>query len=228
MGEIQSPGDLPMKKNRSKAEIVYAALKEEILKGAYSPRERLVERELTEKFGMSKTPIREALSRLKEDGLVGGTLYQGMYVVRLLPSDALEIYEIREILEGLVARKVAQRITPELTRKLKDLLSLASRYAKTNEVEYFRLNLEFHRILKKACGNQRLSEMLERVYNQNQALLSTSLNIPKRGPRMSLNEHKGIVAAIVKKKPGMAEEMAREHIRNTYRALQDWCRKNQL
>jgi len=77
------------------------------------PGERLVERDLMEKLGVSKTPIREVLARLKEDGLMEGALHQSAFVARNSRKDAAEIYDLRRALEALAARCAAEKITPK-------------------------------------------------------------------------------------------------------------------
>ena len=207
--------------------MVYENLQKDILHGRVFPKERLLERELTERFGVSKTPIREALNRLRQDGLVQGNLYQGMYVIGLSPKDVLEIYEIREHLEGLAAKKVAERVTPEIAKKLRSFLKVANECVRKNLPEYYRLNLEFHNLLKDSCGNQKLCDLLQRLYYPHRSLLSASL-LPQRGPEISLDEHKKIVAAILDQNPKLAEKMAKAHIRNAYEGLVDWYKKTQV
>jgi DNA-binding GntR family transcriptional regulator len=210
-------------KSFGKAQFVYEKLKEDIIQGKLSPKERLVERDLTEKFGVSKTPVREALTKLKQDGLVGGTLYRGMHVIHKTQEDAQEIFEIREVLEGMAARKVAERVNPKIIEKLNAILALSEQYLNTNEDNYYGLNLEFHWVFKDFCGNKMLTEFLERLYNQNRFLFSTPLNpflnLPKVGAEISLYEHRRIVSAVIAGDMDLAEKTAKEHVRNTYQRL---------
>ena len=104
---------------RSKASIVFESLREEILNGTMGPNERLVERDLVERFGVSKTPVREALSMLRNEGLARGRYYRGMIVVHMSPHALHDLYDLREALEGLAARSAATirnaRLIEELT-----------------------------------------------------------------------------------------------------------------
>lgn len=208
-----------MKDLVGKTEQVYWRMRDEIIQGVYSRKERLIERELTKKFGVSKTPIREAFNRLIQEGLVDGNFNQGIYVKCLSLQDALDIYEIREVLEGLTARKAAENLTPQLSEKLESFLKRASGYIGNNMTDYYKLNVEFHNILKDSCNNSRLSEILDVLYHQNRALLSSSVNLPRRAPEKSFKEHKRIIAAILGKNGQLAEKMARRHLYETRKAL---------
>ncbi len=212
-----------IKKRLGKAEMVHTALSEDILEGRLPPGQRVVERDLMERFGVSKTPAREAILRLKQDGLVEGKLNQGVSVIRILRKDAVEIYDLREILEAMAARKTAERITPDKTEKLHSIIRFAEDCVRKNDSKkYAQLDLQFHKLIGVISNNQRLYEIMERLTHQSRILLRTSLNLPKRGPKVSLNEHQKIVKAIVDKNPSLTEKMARMHIRNTKEAVLDW------
>ncbi len=208
----------------SKAEAAYLALKEEILNGKFFPKERILERELTKKFNISKTPIREALTKLKQEGLLIGTFYQGMQVIRLTEKDIQDIFELRELLEGLAAKKVAESGGAEIDEELRNIIDLSEKCLRTNPNEFYRLNLRFHNVFRYSCSNQQLTEALERLFSKNSFLFSTSINplknmLPRDGIEKSLQEHKNIAIAVIEKNPLLAEEKAKEHIRNTYYRL---------
>lgn len=207
----------------SKADIIYKALQEEIVEGRISPGERLVERNLMERFKVSKTPVREALLKLKQDGLVEGGLYQGISVIRISREDAIEIYDLREVLEGLAARKAAERITLEEATKLRSFIEVFQECVEKNDVKrYTLLDLKFHNLLGKIGKNKRLMDMMQRFHSQSRVLLRTSLNLPTRGPLVSFNEHKKIIRRILDKNPHLAERMAKEHVRKTKQAVLEW------
>jgi len=212
-----------MAENISKTDAVYKTLQDSIVDGTLSPGERLVEKDLTEKFGVSKTPVREALARLKQDGLIEGTLYQGVSVIRISRKDVVEIYDLREALEGMAAGKVAERITPDRAERLRSLIQLSEECVRKGAAaEYAHLDMEFHNLLRTFSENERLCYMMRSLDYQSRILLKTSLNLPKRGPEVSLNEHKKIVEAILVHDTSVAEQMAREHVKNASRAVLDW------
>lgn len=217
-----------IKDNSSKAEKVYRILQEDIIERRFLPGQRLVERELVEKLGVSKTPVREALARLKRDGLVEGTLHQSIVVSRILRKDAVEIYDLREVLEGLAARGAAEKITPEKAKEINSIIQLSEEYIKKNNLkEYAPLDLQFHNLIRIISENERLCDMMQRLHYQIRVLMSTSITLPGRGVRVSLNEHKKIVKEIVNHNPYLAEKVAKEHIKKTRKAVLDWFDRTQ-
>lgn len=217
-----------MENNSSKSEKVYKILQDDIMERRFLPGQRLVERELIEKLGVSKTPVREALARLKRDGLVEGTLHRSIVVSRILRKDAVEIYDLREILEGLAARGAAEKITPEKAKEIHSIIQLSEECIKKNShKEYAPLDLQFHNLIGIISENERLCEMMQRLHYQIRILMSTSITLLGRGVRVSLNEHKKIVKEIVNRNPDLAEKMAKEHIKKTKKSILDWFDRTQ-
>lgn len=212
-----------MKNNSSKSEKVYKIIQDDIIERRFLPGQMLVERELIEKLGVSKTPVREALARLKRDGLVEGTLHRSIVVSRILRKDAVEIFALREILEGLAARGAAEKITPEKAKEIHSIIQLSEECIKKNNLkEYAPLDLQFHNLIRIISENERLCEMMQRLHYQIRILMRTSITLPGRGGRVSLNEHKKIVKEIVNRNPDLAEKMAKEHIKKTKESILDW------
>jgi DNA-binding GntR family transcriptional regulator len=212
-----------MKNNSSKSEKVYKIIQDDIIERRFLPGQMLVERELIEKLGVSKTPVREALARLKRDGLVEGTLHRSIVVSRILRKDAVEIFDLREILEGLAARGAAEKITPEKAKEIHSIIQLSEECIKKNNLkEYAPLDLRFHNLIRIISENERLCEMMQRLHYQIRILMRTSITLPGRGGRVSLNEHKKIVKEIVNRNPDLAEKMAKEHIKKTKESILDW------
>lgn len=217
-----------MEESLGKAEMAYKALREDVTQGRLSPGERLVEKNLMKRFGVSKTPIREALSRLKQDGVVEGSPHHSVSVIRVSPNDAVEIYDLREILEGLAAKKTAEKTTPDKANEMRSIIRHFEKCVKKNDVrEYISLDVRFHKTLGAMSGSKRLSDMMEHLYHQSRILLKTSLKLPGRGPAVSLTEHKKIVEAIIDEDVSLAEQMAREHIDKTKKAVLNWFNRTQ-
>lgn len=207
----------------SKAEKVYQILREDIIERRLLPGQRLVERDLIEKLDVSKTPVREALVRLKKDGLVKGTLHQSVFVNRILRKDVMEIYDLREVLEGLAAECAAKKISPEKVKEFHSIIRLSEERMKENDLKkYICLDLQFHNLVGIISGNERLCKIMQRLYYQTRILMNTSMTLPGRGIKVSLSEHKKIVEAIVNHNPDLAEKMAKEHIKKTRKAVLDW------
>ncbi len=209
----------------SKTEKVYDLLAESIIKQRLSPGERLVERNLAEKLGVSKTPVREALNRLKKEGLAEGTPYSGFFVARILTEDIEEIYELREVLEGLAAREATRKINEKQIKQLNSIIQSFENCVKGRDLEHYSsLDLKFHNLLAAISKNGRLSQTMQLFRNQTRILMSTSVVLPGR-VKASLGEHKKIMKAIVSHKPDLAEQFAREHIRNVKKAVLDSLKK---
>lgn len=217
-----------MESYSSKTERVYKTLLENIIQRKLLPGQRLLERDLIEKLGVSKTPIREALARLRKDGLVEGTLYQSAFVARISRKDTAEIYDLRKVLEGLAARCAAEKITPKQAEKLRSIIQLSVECIKENKVkEYTRLDLKFHGLVGDISENERLCKMMQQLRYQTNILMSTSVALPGRGVKVSLSEHKKVVEAIVNQNPELAEKMAEEHVIKTKKAVMDWFDRTQ-
>ncbi len=212
----------------SKTEKVYDLLVESIIKRRLSPGERLVERNLAERLEVSKTPVREALNRLKEEGLVEGTPYSGFFVTRISPEDMEEIYELREVLEGLAAREATRKINEEQIKELNSIIQSFENCVRKKELEdYSSLDLKFHNLLAGISKNGRLFQTMQLLRNQTRILMSTSVVLSGR-VEASLKEHKKIMEAIVSHKPDLAEQFAREHIRNVKRAVLNSLKKEKI
>lgn len=212
----------------SKTEKVYDLLVESIIKQRLSSGERLVERNLAEKLKVSKTPVREALNRLKKEGLVEGTPYSGFFVARISPEDMEEIYALREVLEGLAAREATKNINEKQIRQLDSIIQSFENCVKGKDLEHYSsLDLKFHNLLVAVSKNGRLFQTMQLLRNQTKILMSTSVVLPER-VEASLEEHKKIMKAIVSHKPDLAEEFARKHIRNVKRAVFNSLKKERI
>jgi DNA-binding GntR family transcriptional regulator len=200
-----------------KADSVYRTLKADILSGRIYPNEQLIERELRDRFGVSKTPVREALARLEHEGLLRSRTYRGMQVATFRTIDVLEMYEIREVLEGLAARKCAEGVCRPLEQKLNAVLGQCDTAVEVSEDQFYAYNLEFHGVLCAFCGNMRLQQTLSAIYDQYRFLFSSPvnpiLNRYKPGVADAIAEHKEIAAAVLAGDAQLAETKGREHVR---------------
>jgi len=212
----------------SKSKKIYNIIIKEIVTGKIFPGQRLIERELIEKYGMSKTPIREALHKLEENGIVTYELNRGFSVVKISHRDAEEIYELREVLEGLAAKKVVEKLDLAITqdKNIIENFRLSEECLKNNDIQkYSILDMEFHNLLADMSGNYRLKNTLDKLYYQARLLLSTSLYLPGRDISISFNEHKDIVKAISNKDIVNAERKARAHAKGVKTAVLNWIDK---
>ena len=174
---------------------------------------RLIETDLAERFGVSRTPVREALTRLEAQGVAAA---QGRrLVVASLDHDQLgELYEVRGVVEGLAARLAARHAAPEEIAVLRGMVE-ADRALAGRAGELARANKRFHRQMHRASHNRYLNQMLQGMRRSLALLSTTSLAAPGRGAE-SVAEHDAIIRAIEARDEDAAEAAARLHISNAY------------
>ena len=191
----------------------YTLLLEAIDRGDYRPGDRLVEAELADRFGVSRTPVREALQRLETQAVV--TRDGRSLVVSSLDHDQLgELYVVRAELEGLAARLAAQHAAPEEVRVLRDMVA-RDRAIVGDPDALARANKRFHHQLHLASHNRYLVQQLEMV-RRSMALVSTpSLAAAGRAAR-ALDEHEALVRAIAARDGPTAEAVIRAHISDAF------------
>jgi DNA-binding GntR family transcriptional regulator len=181
--------------------------------GAFRPGDRLVESDLAERFGVSRTPIREALQRLETQSVLardGRSL-----VVSSLDHDQLgELYVVRAELEGLAARLAAQHAAPEEVRVLWDMIG-RDREIVGDPDRLARANKRFHRQIHLASHNRYLIQQLEMVHRSMALVATTSLAAEGRGQR-AMDEHEAIVRAIEAHDGAAAEAAIRGHISQAF------------
>lgn len=206
---------LPKRSAASSRSSAYDLILEAIDGGALRPGARLVESELAERFGVSRTPVREALRRLEAQGLAVHRPHRGVTVAELDYSELAEFYTFREIFEGSAARLAATSATPAEVELLAEMAG-QDRAALGRPEELARRNRRFHQQIHLAAHNRYLNDALEKLRLGLALLSGTTLAVEGRA-RQSLDEHDAIVAAIVAHDPDRAEALARQHIRNAYK-----------
>ncbi len=191
----------------------YELVLEAIDSGVYQPSDRLVESELAERFGVSRTPVREALQRLETQSILvrdGRSM-----VVASLDHDQLgELYAVRAQLEGLAAQLAAQHAAPEEIRILQDMVAQDEAIV-GDPAALARANRRFHRQIHLASHNRYLIRQLESVHRTMALLTTTSLAAEGRGAD-AVAEHKAIVESIAKRDMAAADEALRDHISMAY------------
>lgn len=202
-----------MTDTRPPASDAYGMILDAIDTGAYRPGDRLVESELAERFGMSRTPIREALQRLETQSLLSRD-GRSLIVASLDHSQLSELYVVRGELEGLAARLAARHATPEEVRVLRDMLE-ADRALLGDPQAMSRANRRFHKQIHLASHNRFLVQQLDLVHRSMALLATTSLAAEGRGEG-SLEEHEAIVIAIENGDGATAGEALRNHISQAF------------
>ena len=199
-------------KSLSLEEMVYSRLEEEILSEKLERGSALGEMALSERLGVSRTPVRGALHRLAEDGLVEIAPNRGAVVVGINADDLIDIYHIRMRLEGLASASAAKRITDEELARLLESVELSEFYINKNDTEHIKeLDTEFHRIIYKASGNRLLCKTLLELHKKIKAYRKLSLTVPGRLER-SLEEHREIYSAIAKRDSELADRLTSLHV----------------
>ncbi|HCP81429.1 MAG TPA: GntR family transcriptional regulator [Octadecabacter sp.] len=191
----------------------YEMILEAIDTGTYKPGSRLVESELAERFGVSRTPIREALQRLETQSLLARD-GRSLIVASLDHGQLSELYVVRGALEGLAARLAARHSTPEELAVLRDML-VADRKLVGDPEAMSRANRRFHKQIHLASHNRFLVQQLDLVHRSMALLASTSIAAEGR-PSDTLEEHERIVSAIEAGDGDAADQALRDHISEAF------------
>lgn len=200
----------------SRASWAYARLKKDIESGAMSPGSRVRENEIAERLGISRTPVREALRRLETEGLIVHAPHQGAVIAELDHQAVIELYDIRETLEGTAARYAARHASEAEIQDLAELVD--SELESGGDVAALaQLNRAFHAALYRAGHNRYLLKVLMSLRDSMILLGGTTLGVPDRFVAAH-EEHLAIITAISDRDPDRAEAAARTHIRNAQRA----------
>lgn len=207
-------------------EIVFETLREAIIKGTLKPGERMMEIQMAEELGVSRTPVREAIRKLELDGFVVMIPRKGAYVAGISMKDIADVFEIRTALEGLAAGLAAERATDEELEHLERLLVKIAECIEANDFKtLIALDTEFHDTLYKACRNERLIKIVSNLMEQIQRFRTTSLASPGRS-KFALEEHKKIVEAVSDRNTELARALASEHIENAENSMLDTLKEN--
>lgn len=212
---------LPVKLDSYKPlrEVVYETLREAIKTGALSPGERLMEIQLAEELGVSRTPVREAIRKLELERFVVMIPRRGTYVANLSLKDINEVFEIRAAVDSLAAGLAAERITEEELEQLERLLVEIADYIEQNDhVKIVAADEAYHDILYRASRNERLVGIIHNLREQFASFRSVSINYPGR-LQNTLEEHRQLVEAIAQRDSELAQRKAREHIENAEQTL---------
>ncbi len=198
---------------------VLDALRRAILAGEFAAGQRLVEADLCEWFGCSRSAVRAAIPVLASEGLVEVQRHRGARV-RIIPlSEAIEITEVRRLLEGLTAARAAERVTPAQAAELEDITAeMRVAVAAAELLRYSDANARLHARIRAIAAHGTATSMIERLRAQLVRHQFALALIPGR-PAVSLAQHERIVAAIVARDPAAAEAAMRDHISSVLESL---------
>jgi DNA-binding GntR family transcriptional regulator len=192
---------------------VYDHLRAEILEGRLQPGKELLEVALAEQLGVSRGPLREAISRLAAEGLVTVSPRRGAVVRSLSKEEFLELYQVREALERMAVKLAVPRLTDEQFDELAALNDEMETHATRNKVDaFFEANLAFHARLLEASGNNKLQELYRQLLGQLGRYRLRSLTL-RGNLQRSVSEHKAILRAARRGDAERAAQLMAEHIR---------------
>ena len=213
LGPIQLDSYQPLR------EVVCETLRDALRRGILQPGERLMEIQLAEDLGVSRTPVREAIRKLEMEGYVIMMPRRGTYVADLSIRDINEVFEIRTSLESLASGLAAERIDEDELEKLQRLLVEIGAYIKSGDMESIvRTDTEFHDLLYQASRNTRLVGIISNLREQLTRFRTTSMSFPGR-LKATLEEHRKIVEAIAQGDEKAARKAAEHHMEKSEQTL---------
>jgi DNA-binding GntR family transcriptional regulator len=198
-----------IEKHQTLREKILEMIRDAILKGTLKPGERVSEPELAERFGISRTPIREAFRQLESEGYLEVIPRKGAVVASLSERDIEEFYAIKIILEGFAAKMAAENLTEKDIERLEAINERLQKIADEGDVKnFFRVHNEFHDVFIKAAGNDKLYEMINQLVMKFKRLRLASLSQPGR-MEISVEEHRNMIEAFKNHDGDRADNLVR-------------------
>lgn len=195
-------------------EVIFNSLREAIIIGELRPGERLMEVQLAEKMGVSRTPVREAIRKLELEGLVDMIPRKGAHVAELSIKDIMDVLEVRASLDGLATALAAERITDDELKELKHInVQFSSYIEKENLNGSIKKDAEFHDIIYRASRNDKLITILNNLREQVQRFRVIYLK-DYSSPKNLIKEHNDIYDAISIRSIEASRSLAKTHIQN--------------
>ncbi len=216
---VQHLKQIPLDSYRPLRDVVVDNLRQAIVSGQFPAGMRLMELQLAEKMGVSRTPVREAIRKMELEGLVVMIPRRGAYVADISIKDINEVYEIRTALDVLTAGLAAERIDDDEIREMKELLDadkplvVAKDYPKIIEND-----TAFHDVIYKASRNKRCMNIISNLREQITVIRGRSMPYPGRLDDM-IKEHENIYEAIAQRSVDKAQKAVRTHMENAERTL---------
>jgi DNA-binding GntR family transcriptional regulator len=206
----------------SQGDVAYAALRQRIIRCELAPGERITEAQLASEIGIGKTPVREALTRLAQEGLVRSMRGHGYEVTPLTLGDVQDLFNFRLIVEPAAAQLAAGHVSGADLRRLDELC--ASRFStlddEAGEAEYLHANYQFHTTIADASGNRRLAAAVCRALDESERLFHLGNVLRNRGEEVA-HEHKELVDALIAGDAETARTLTQAHIAASQRLVLD-------
>jgi DNA-binding GntR family transcriptional regulator len=204
----------PVEVNFSLKDRIYEALKEtiasiNIYEGESAP--RLDERQLSESLGVSRTPVREALARLEQEGLVRIVPRRGVFIARKTRQEILEMITVWAALESMAARLITERATDEEISSLRDIFATdEGEKPQANIDEYSGRNIRFHQAILRLSKSDLLNSMTETLFLHMRSIRARTRGEDNRASR-SIIDHINIIEALERRDTELAERLVRQH-----------------
>ena len=200
-------------------DVVFNTLREAILKGDLKPGERLMELQLASKLGVSRTPIREAIRMLEQEGLAVTTPRKGAEVAKMTLKDLEDVLEIRDALDELAVRIACQKISDEQLKQLEDMKELFEKSTQTGNVKKIaEADVTFHDVIYEATGNPKLVTLLNNLREQVYRYRVEYIKDPKNYPTL-IAEHEAILESLKNRDVKNAVEAMHVHVANQAEAV---------
>jgi len=197
-------------------EQLYQSLKTDILNGVFDMGERLNEGQLSARYGVSRAPLRQALTMLQGDGLVEVVPRVGYLTSRLTLQDVHDIFELRLLLETAMVQKAASCITEDAVERMERLCSAYHPGDHYSYHQHLGENLEFHRIIAEAAGNRRMAQVLTQSMEHMLRLIVLRLDMSKAED--VIQEHLEMAAALRQRDPALARDLMIHHLTVAHQA----------
>ncbi|WP_206812985.1 GntR family transcriptional regulator [Paradesulfitobacterium ferrireducens] len=196
-------------------ETVFSTLRNAILDGKLRPGERLVERDIAEKLGISRTPIREAIRKLELERLVVHIPRKGVVVAGFTKEEVMEILAIRSVLEGLICRIAAEKIEDKEVERLEYLLEqINQEHLKGNVKKVNTLHDKFHDTIYRSADSPRLYDLISTLGEYIRKFAQIGYTKPGRTEK-AIIEHREMLNSLRKRDPKEAERTAIKHVENS-------------
>lgn len=211
----------PMEKHLTLREKILENIRDAIISGTLKAGSRVSEPELAERYGISRTPIREAFRQLESEGYLTVIPRRGAVVSEFNQKDVEDFYAIKSILEGYAARRACEKLTEKDLDRLQTINNRLSDLASHNDIKnFFKVHNDFHDLFIKAASNEKLRELITNVLTRFQRLRMTSLSLPGR-MMISVKEHEKIIEAFRKRDAEAAENLVRKNAEYGGQVLMD-------
>ena len=222
---ISSSPAIAQLQGNSLANLVQVELERMILDGDLGSGTKLTEATLADRLGVSRGPVREAFRMLEEAGLVRTEKNRGVFVRDVPIEEALEIFELRAVMDLYVGRKLAQSLGPVEVRELRQLADAMDQAVKSDDAnDYHRINLRFHDRLLELTGNAKLLSTYRKLVNE--LSLFRRQNLTQESMTVYSREHRQIVKAIAAGDPEAAGQAMYQHVMNSReRTLRNYEKK---